>query len=371
MHRRARGPAVQGAVVVLIILVMLSLGFAGEAAARSPQQKPAEKKFDKVQTQEIQALVKLVTDVTLGAPAPSDFPITWQNHYLKARDQRTFVPYAVTIPAGTFASPSVVLYVRVVRKGSEPDADAAKAGGEGAPPAAGLKDSKAAQRLEFAFEDVYFTDLKTPEGKDPYRLVRALSVLPGEYTVYFALRERPAADKKGTAAPKTSLIKQAMTVPDFWQPGLVTSSIIIADKVDLLSTTVPESQIAENPYDFGKTRVFPAAPNHRFSKKQDLSIIFLVYNTAEVNKKPDVVVEYAFSQKAENGEKPFNKTNPQVYNAETLPPAFDMAAGHQIVAGQSVPLASFPEGDYRLEIRITDKIAGKTIVQSVNFTVTQ
>ena len=81
-------------------------------------------------------------------------------------------------------------------------------------------------------------------------------------------------------------------------------------------------------------------------------------------------MEYSFVQKTEGGEKYFNKTNPQLYNAETLPPAFDMAAGHQIVAGQSVPLASFPEGDYRLEIKVTDKIAGKSVLQTVSFTVT-
>ena len=34
-----------------------------------------------------------------------------------------------------------------------------------------------------------------------------------------------------------------------------------------------------------------------------------------------------------------------------------------------MPLASFPEGDYRLEIKVTDKIANKTLTREVNFTV--
>ena len=34
-----------------------------------------------------------------------------------------------------------------------------------------------------------------------------------------------------------------------------------------------------------------------------------------------------------------------------------------------MPLASFPEGDYRLEIKVTDKIANKTLTRDVNFTV--
>ena len=56
-------------------------------------------------------------------------------------------------------------------------------------------------------------------------------------------------------------------------------------------------------------------------------------------------------------------------NAETLPPAFDFAAGHQLQAGQAVPLGSFPEGDYRLEIKVTDKLANKTLTRDVNFSV--
>jgi len=86
--------------------------------------------------------------------------------------------------------------------------------------------------------------------------------------------------------------------------------------------------------------------------------------------KPDVTVEYNFYQKPAGApEKFFNKTNPQALNAQTLPPNFDLAAGHQLQSGQAVPLASFPEGDYRLEIKVTDKIANKTLTREINFTV--
>jgi len=58
------------------------------------------------------------------------------------------------------------------------------------------------------------------------------------------------------------------------------------------------------------------------------------------------------------------------FELRTLPPQFDLAAGHQLQSGQAVPLASFPEGDYRLEIKVTDKIANKTLTREINFTVT-
>jgi len=399
MRNRRPAPAAPSAAAVIILLAV-SVAAARPSFAQDSRQKPAEKKLDKAQTQEIQALVKLVTEVSYGQPAPSDFPVVWQNHYLKARDQRTFVPYIISIPQGSIANPSVSMYVRVVKKGNEPvlvprvwadpganlyykpgderfgtagqgsfmsEADALKAGYTAA---SGPKDPKAAARQEFAFEDVSFPELKAPEGKGPYRLARALSVLPGDYTIYVVVRERPATEKKNAAAPKTGLVKQSITVPDYWLPGLTMSSIIVADKVDPLTTPVPESQLADNPYAFGTTRLTPAVADRTFTKKDELAVIFLVYNTAETNKKPDVAVEYGFYQRTEGSEKFFNKTNPQMFNAETLPPQFDLAAGHQLVAGQSIPLALFPEGDYRLEIKITDKVAGKSIVQSVNFTVT-
>jgi hypothetical protein len=47
-------------------------------------------------------------------------------------------------------------------------------------------------------------------------------------------------------------------------------------------------------------------------------------------------------------------------------------AERSIQAGQGIPLQSFPEGSYRLEIKITDKLASpeKVLTQNVNFTVT-
>src|SRR5258708_23620948 len=97
----------------------------------------------------------------------------------------------------------------------------------------------------------------------------------------------------------------------------------------------------------------------KFTKKSELSTFMLIYNPkVDSANKPDVSVEYNFYQKlAGQPEKFFNKTNPQSLNAQTLPPQFDLNAGHQLHSGQSVPLAPFPEADYRLEIKVADKIA--------------
>ena len=58
-----------------------------------------------------------------------------------------------------------------------------------------------------------------------------------------------------------------------------------------------------------------------------------------------------------------------MFNEQTLPPGFDLAAGHQLVAGQAVPLAAFPAADYRLDLTVTDKTNDATLTRNVEFSV--
>jgi hypothetical protein len=82
-----------------------------------------------------------------------------------------------------------------------------------------------------------------------------------------------------------------------------------------------------------------------------------------------VTIDFNFHQRLPEGEKYFNKTAPQQLNAQTLPAEFNVAAGHQLPGSLVVPLASFPAGDYRLEIKVTDKASNKSVTQNANFSV--
>jgi hypothetical protein len=79
-------------------------------------------------------------------------------------------------------------------------------------------------------------------------------------------------------------------------------------------------------------------------------------------------MEYEFHKKEGEAEKFFNKTNPQTVSAANLPPQFDPAK-FPVPGGITVPLASFGEGQYRLAIKIIDKVSGKVLTRDVNFTV--
>ena len=352
------------ALVFATVAVGLSAGlavFATQSKNQSKEEKKAQEKLEQAKRLEAQALVKLVDDAMTGQATQNAFSWTFAHDFIKAQDGKTYVPFSLYFDPAT-ADGAVSLYLRVAAKGSQPPVTS--------------KDKKKDEEVPTAypFEDLYFADLKAAGvGKGPI-LQRAFAVPTGEYDVYVAVKARSAntaeAKKGAPATPvKAAVQKHAITVPDYWSGELNTSSVMIAEKVaGLAAPLTPEEQI-ERPYAMGMTEIIPA-PDMTFTKNEALAVLFLIYNaqlTAE--NKPDVTVEYSFHQKAENGEKKFNSTDPQNFNAKTLPPQFDLNAGHQLVAGQEIPLATFPEGEYRLEIAVKDNVSGKTLTRDRLFKV--
>ena len=325
-----------------------------------------DRKMNDQQKKEIQNIVKIVDDVAAGQPAPNDLSAAWvREDFLKAQGNKEYVPFTVSIdptklPSGTN---SVAFYWRVVAK-----ADAAAA----APAPAGKKDDKKdkdKKKGDFAYEDVSFVPVAA--GQNPMRIARSFTVPAGSYDVYVVVKEpMPEKAPKNAPAPKMSAFKQTVAVPDFWNGELNTSSVIIAQRIEPLPAPLTPQQQADRPYALGTMEITPVY-DLKMKKANELSTFMLIYNPkTDSASKPDVTVEYNFYQKpAGQPEKFFNKTNPQSLNAQTLPPQFDLAAGHQLQSGQAVPLASFPEGDYRLEIKVTDKLANKTLTRDVNFSV--
>jgi hypothetical protein len=330
-------------------------------------QAQDNKKKDDAQKREIQAVVKTVDDVAAGQPAPDDFGIKWvREDVLKAQGNKEYVPFTVGVDPSKTTSPNVAFYWRVV----------AKAGAEPAPAAApGKKDDKKdkdkdKKKEPYAYEDISFVPVAA--GQNPLRISRSFTVPGGVYDVYVVVKEpTPEKAPKNAPAPKMSVLKQTVTVPDFWNGELATSTVLMAARIDPLPAPLTPQQQADRPYAMGTMEIVPTFDT-KLSKKSELSTFMLIYNPKlDSANKPNVTIEYNFYQKLAGApEKFFNKTNPQNLNASTLPPQFDIAAGHQLQSGQAVPLASFPEGDYRLEIKVTDNNNNaKSLTREVNFTV--
>ena len=326
------------------------------------QQQP---KRSKTEQADVEALVKLVDGVSAGTqPAPTDIPLTWEsNHFVKGQDGMTYVPFTVTVDRSKLASPNIALYLRVMNSGAAPAppptaaTDPAKGGDKG-----GDK-NQPPPRVTYPWDTIHFIEIPA-DGK----LSRAIALKPGKYDAFVALKDK-GTDQKNAPPAKMGLVKHEVTVPDFSVAELTTSSVILAKSVEPVQGTLSQAQQEANPYTFGPMKIVPS-PDGKFAKGAELQVIFWIYGaSAAASGKPDVQVEYNFHQRLPEGEKYFNKTAPQQLNAETLPPEFSVAAGHQLPGSLVVPLASFPVGDYRLEIKVTDKPSSKSVTQNVNFSV--
>ena len=324
-----------------------------------------DKKTDDALKKDAQALSKLADAALAAQGSSNDFNITWvKEDFLKGPKDKEFIPFTITLDP-TKAGADLTLYWRVVPTPAS-----------GAPPVDPKnKDKQPATKP--VWEGV--TLVPIAGAQNPLRLSRSFVAPAGSYDVYIVAKELQVEKAKTPA--KTVVLKQTVNVPEFWNNDLTTSSVIIADRIDPLPAPLSQSQLVERPYAaLGVMEIFPAASS-KLPKKAELSVFFLIYNPkGDSAQKPDINIEYNFCQAAPGnqpkpdepckaGEKFYNKTDPQVMNAQTLPPAFDLSMGHQLQTGQAVPLAGFPEGDYRLEIKVTDKLANKVVTRDVNFTV--
>lgn len=315
-------------------------------------EQRGNQKRNREEQREIEQLVKLVDGVMAGEAAPSDIKMSFAPYYLKSQEQRTFVPFVLDFEGAPEAP--AVLYVRVVNP-------TATAGAEG------KEKDKEKGRTEYPWDDVHFLSAEQIKQADG-RLQRVFMAPPGTLEVYIAMKERLPERAPRDATPKMGVLRQQITVPDFWSGELTTSSIIVADEVRMLQAMPSPEEMRERPFVFGAQELVPAR-DMVFTKSEQLSTFFQVYNAAlDEAGKPNLVMEYNFHRKENGTEKFFNKTAPQNVNASMLPPTFDPAK-FPVPGGIEVPLTTFPEGDYRLEIKVTDKVSGKVVTRDVNFTV--
>ncbi len=327
--------------MAVAVALLVSASFA--VAQQAP--KKDEKKRSKQEQQEIAQVVKLVDGVMAGQPAPTDITMSIEPLFMKSQEARTFVPFVLSV--NNAPKTDAALYIRVVNPAAVPDPKAKK--------------------VEYPWDDIHFVPAAQVAGDAP-KLNRVFMATAGTYDVYIAYKERlPEKAPKNTVA-KVGVLKTQITVPDFYNAELNTSTILVADKVNVLTAVPSPDEARERPFVFGTQELIPA-PDMEFKKADELSIFFQVYNSGlDASGKPDLTLEYEFHKTEAGAEKFFNKTNPQVVNAAMLPPQFDPAK-FPVPGGITVPLASFGEGEYRLAIKITDKAANKTLTRDVKFTI--
>lgn len=353
----------QTARVLLAIALNVLLGATSSAAPLQPLAG-----VDQSQLKGAQALIKAVYATLRGRLDPRGQPLGWFHAFFKGENGNTYIPYTVTIPRSAVSGSTIAMYVFVT-----PHLSPGKGGSRQRPDDPEPAELQAPAGPETAFQAIYFLDADTYRAPDAYRVSRAFTVLAGNYDVYVAVGDMTAAQADSKPSPdKTAanvmVIKQEVLVPDLWRTSLSTSTVVVAERVEPLKEAPTVEQQTSNPYLVSGWHIVPAQRTE-FQRSDELSVIFLVYNAGLTSaRKPDVTIEYTFYRRSGTRETYFVKTPPQLFNASTVP-TFSVEAGHQIIGGQAVPLKSFPEGVYRLEVKVVDKTNGSTVTRDVAFSV--
>lgn len=335
----------RGALTLVAAVLVLS---AGLSAQNNKKQLEARSK-------ELQAIFAVVDDVASGRQGPDDLGLTWvRADFLKAQEGKGYVPFTVSLDPAQVKSGRVDLYWRVVAR----DGSAA--------PSTPNDKKKKNEKIRYPYEDL---TTATVSSAGTSQISRSFTVAAGTYDVYVLAKETPST-QKNAPAPKVSVLKHEVTVPDFWNSELSTSSLIVVDRIDPIPAPLSREQKADRPYALGTFEIVPADTT-TFPKTAELSTFMQIYNAGtDAASRPDVLVECSFYKRSAGvPDAFFNKTLPQNLNAQTIPPEFSFAAGHQLQTGQAILLSAFPEGDYRLEIKVTDKIANRTLTRDLHFSV--
>jgi hypothetical protein len=209
----------------------------------------------------------------------------------------------------------------------------------------------------FPFEDYYVADV-TRDGNGT-RLERALSLPPGEYDVYVGMIDR---SRMKTSSPV--IVRQTVTVPNFWNDEIALSSLILASDVRVLNAAPSAKQQAERPYTFGRAEVVPVSAAS-FTPSDVLSVVFQIVNYGAPDS--DLQAEYNFYRLDSDPKVLFNRTPPQQFGDEDLP----VPAPWESVAfaTQTVSLQTFPPGRYELQVIVRDRLTRRSASGSTVFTV--
>ena len=151
------------------------------------------------------------------------------------------------------------MYVRVVNPAAVPDPKAKK--------------------VEYPGDDIHFVPAAKLRANE-VMLNRVFMATAGTYDVYVAYKERPPEKRAEERRRRRSgVLKAKVSVPDYYNGELATSTTLIAEKVNMLTAPLDLGRGARNAFVFGMQELLPA-PDMEFKKAEELSIFFQVYNPA-------------------------------------------------------------------------------------------
>ena len=210
------------------------------------------------------------------------------------------------------------------------------------------------------FEDTVQVDVpaellpRTAENASVYW--KALPLRTGHYKLYIAVKD-VNGDRKG-------VYSRSVTVPEFSEDKLSTSSLIVADQME----PVPTKAIGNGNFVIGTTKVRPrVAPADgkpaifKRDRDQKLNFWMQVYNLSvdEKTHKPSATFEYDITNIATN--------KSIVQKVETTDTMGNV--GDQVTLQKSIAAANLQPGVYKIQIKVNDNVSKQTVDPSAMFAV--
>ena len=184
---------------------------------------------------------------------------------------------------------------------------------------------------------------------------KALPLVPGLYRLDIAIKDVNNPDHVG-------IYGSSLEVPTFHDEKLATSSLILGDEMNLVSSR----DIGEGSCVIGNTHICPRVSANRatpvsFKRTQQLNFWMQVYNLGinDATKSNEATVVYQIVDTA---------TNTVVFEKEM--DSKDLGAhSDQLTVEKTLPMAGLQPGKYKVTIKINDTISKQEIAQSAPFVV--
>jgi GWxTD domain-containing protein len=184
---------------------------------------------------------------------------------------------------------------------------------------------------------------------------KALPLMPGLYRLDIAIKDVNNPDHVG-------LYGSSLEVPTFHDETLATSSLILADEMNLVSSR----DIGQGSCVIGNTHICPRVMPNRatpvsFKRSQQLNFWMQVYNLRidDATKSNEAKVTYQIVDTV---------TNSVVFEKELE--SKDLGAhSDQLTVEKSLPMAGLQPGKYKVTIKVNDTISKQEIAQSAPFVV--
>jgi GWxTD domain-containing protein len=177
---------------------------------------------------------------------------------------------------------------------------------------------------------------------------KAVPLSPGLYRLDIVIKDVNSGN--------VGVVNARLAVPRFQDDELSSSSLILADNIERVST----KDISVGQFVLGDVKVRPRMDG-TFASSDKVGVFLQVYNLKVDDKthKPDASVEFRVTREKDTA--PVMKFNVP----ENLLPAH----GEEMTLEEMLTLSSLQPGKYRIEVAVTDNLAKQTITPGADFTV--